>query len=72
MLIRRDAAARTFCQQRRDPETPHHAVSGEHPYEIAITTTAARDLQRLPETVATACVEFIFGPLIQRAAATTA
>jgi mRNA interferase RelE/StbE len=39
-------------------------VSDEHPYEVAITATAARDLQRLPEKVATACVEFIFGPLV--------
>lgn len=31
------------------------------PYTIHITGRAARDLQRLPEKMATACVEFIFG-----------
>jgi mRNA interferase RelE/StbE len=35
------------------------------PYQIQIAARAARDLQRLPEKVATACVEFIFGPLAQ-------
>ena len=33
------------------------------PYQIQITARAARDLQRLPEKVATACIEFVFGPL---------
>jgi mRNA interferase RelE/StbE len=33
------------------------------PYRIQITARAARDLQRLPEKIATACVEFILGPL---------
>jgi mRNA-degrading endonuclease RelE of RelBE toxin-antitoxin system len=33
------------------------------PYRIGITARAARDLERLPEKIATACVEFIFGPL---------
>lgn len=33
------------------------------PFRIQITPRAARDLQRLPEKIATACVEFIFGPL---------
>lgn len=33
------------------------------PYRIQITARAARDLQRLPKKIATACVEFIFGPL---------
>ena len=33
------------------------------PYEVRITARAARDLRRLPEKVAAACVEFIFGPL---------
>jgi mRNA-degrading endonuclease RelE of RelBE toxin-antitoxin system len=33
------------------------------PYEVRITARAARDLRRLPEKVASACVEFIFGPL---------
>jgi mRNA-degrading endonuclease RelE of RelBE toxin-antitoxin system len=32
-------------------------------YHVQITARADRDLQRLPEKVATACVEFIFGPL---------
>jgi mRNA-degrading endonuclease RelE of RelBE toxin-antitoxin system len=33
------------------------------PYEARITPRAVRDLRRLPEKVASACVEFIFGPL---------
>jgi mRNA interferase RelE/StbE len=33
------------------------------PYQVAITARAARDLSRLPEKIATACAEFIFGPL---------
>ncbi|MCW2651044.1 MAG: mRNA interferase RelE/StbE [Mycobacterium sp.] len=33
------------------------------PYEVAITARAARDLQRLPEKIAAACVEFLLGPL---------
>jgi mRNA-degrading endonuclease RelE of RelBE toxin-antitoxin system len=33
------------------------------PYTVAITARADRDLQRLPEKIATACVEFLFGPL---------
>jgi mRNA-degrading endonuclease RelE of RelBE toxin-antitoxin system len=37
-------------------------VSNE-PYEIAITARAA--LQRLPEKIAAACVEFLFGPLAE-------
>ena len=32
-------------------------------YSIRVTARAERDLQRLPEKIATACVEFIFGPL---------
>lgn len=40
-------------------------MSDDHPYQIAITATAARDLARLPEKIAAACVEFIFGPLIE-------
>ena len=35
------------------------------PYQGQITARAARDLQRLPEKIATACVEFIFGPLVE-------
>lgn len=34
-------------------------------YQVQITARAARDLQRLPEKIATACVEFIFGPLVK-------
>jgi len=33
------------------------------PYRVGITARAARDLQRLPNKIATACVEFLFGPL---------
>lgn len=33
------------------------------PYSIRVTARAERDLQRLPAKIATACVEFIFGPL---------
>jgi mRNA interferase RelE/StbE len=35
------------------------------PYQVQLTARAARDLQRLPEKVATACAEFIFGPLVE-------
>ena len=35
------------------------------PYQVQITARAARDLQRLPEKIATACVEFIFGRLVE-------
>ena len=35
------------------------------PYAILITTRADRDLQRLPEKIATACVEFILGALAE-------
>ncbi len=35
------------------------------PYRVQITARAARDLQRLPEKIATACVEFTFGPLVE-------
>ncbi len=34
-------------------------------YSIRVTARAERDLQRLPEKIATACVEFIFGPLAE-------
>ena len=34
-------------------------------YSIRITARAARDLERLPEKIATACVEFVFGPLAE-------
>jgi mRNA-degrading endonuclease RelE of RelBE toxin-antitoxin system len=32
------------------------------PYEVRVAARAERDLTRLPEKIATACVEFIFGP----------
>lgn len=35
------------------------------PYQVQLTARAARDLQRLPEKIATACAEFIFGPLVE-------
>ena len=35
----------------------------EEQYSIRVTTRAERDLHRLPVKIATACVEFIFGPL---------
>ena len=35
----------------------------EERYSIRVTARAERDLQRLPDKIATACVEFIFGPL---------
>ena len=35
------------------------------PYHIQIPARAARDLQRLPKKIASACVEFIFGPLVE-------
>ena len=33
------------------------------PYEVRITARAARDLDQVPEKIASACVEFIFGAL---------
>lgn len=33
-------------------------------YQVAWTPTAKRALQRLPEKVATAAIEFIYGPLV--------
>jgi mRNA interferase RelE/StbE len=38
----------------------------EERYSIRVTARAERDLQRLPEKIATACVEFIFGPLADK------
>ena len=35
-------------------------------YQVQITARAARDLERLPEKVATACVEIIFGSLVEK------
>ena len=35
------------------------------PYQIRLSARAVRDLQRLPEKIVTACVEFIFGPLVE-------
>ncbi|AXY49253.1 type II toxin-antitoxin system RelE family toxin [Rhodococcus ruber] len=37
----------------------------DEPHSIRVTTRAERDLQRLPEKIATACVEFIFGALAE-------
>jgi mRNA-degrading endonuclease RelE of RelBE toxin-antitoxin system len=34
-----------------------------HPYEVRISARAERDLLRLPEKIAGACLDFIFGPL---------
>ncbi|MBS9535301.1 type II toxin-antitoxin system RelE/ParE family toxin [Mycobacterium sp. M1] len=35
-------------------------------FQVVVTRTAARQLaDRLPESVAAACVEFVFGPLAQ-------
>lgn len=34
-------------------------------FRIQITARAERDLARLPEKIAAACVEFIFGPLAE-------
>ncbi len=33
------------------------------PYRIRVTARAERDLDRLPQKIGTACVEFIFGAL---------
>jgi len=38
-------------------------VSPSVPYSVTIAPSARRALQRLPEKVASACVEFILGPL---------
>lgn len=35
------------------------------PYQVQLTARAARDLERLPEKIGMACVEFIFGPLLE-------
>lgn len=35
-------------------------------YQVQITARADRDLQRLPEKIAAACVEFIFGPAAEK------
>jgi mRNA interferase RelE/StbE len=32
-------------------------------HEVRVTARAGRDLHQLPEKIATACVEFMFGPL---------
>lgn len=33
------------------------------PHDVSISARAERDLGRLPEKIAAACVEFVFGPL---------
>lgn len=35
----------------------------DEPFRVQLTATARRCLQRLPEKIMTACVEFIAGPL---------
>jgi mRNA interferase RelE/StbE len=35
------------------------------PFAVRISGRAERDLDRLPEKIAAACVEFIFGPLAE-------
>jgi mRNA interferase RelE/StbE len=39
---------------------------GEEPFEIEWAGPAHRALERLPEKVATAAVEFVYGPLARR------
>ncbi|WP_078327641.1 type II toxin-antitoxin system RelE family toxin [Mycobacteroides salmoniphilum] len=39
------------------------STSQGDPYRVRITARAARDLGHLPEKIAAACAEFIFGPL---------
>ena len=34
-------------------------------YAVRITTKATKDLRQLPEKVAAACLEFVFGPLAE-------
>lgn len=36
-----------------------------HPYGIAWTRSALRRLDRIPDKAATACVEFVYGPLAE-------
>ena len=38
---------------------------GARPYELRVAGPAARQLDRLPEKVATAIVEFMLGPLLE-------
>lgn len=33
------------------------------PYHVTVSARAARDLERIPEKIAAACLEFILGPL---------
>lgn len=35
------------------------------PFQVKVTARAARDLERLPEKIAAACAEFIFGALVE-------
>lgn len=35
------------------------------PYKVRISARAERDVLRLPEKIAVACLEFIFGPLTE-------
>lgn len=38
------------------------------PYDVDWTRTALRGLERLPEKAASACVEFVYGPLAENPA----
>lgn len=38
-------------------------MSSEGAHTVRFTARAGRDLDKLPEKIATACVEFIYGPL---------
>lgn len=35
------------------------------PYGVRISSRAERDLLRLPEKIGAACLEFVFGPLVE-------
>lgn len=37
----------------------------DSPYQVAVAPTAQREIQRLPEKVATAVAEFVCGPLAE-------
>lgn len=57
-----DAAAGRFADN--DALKSRYGIAWvQERYSIRVTARAERDPQRLPEKMATACVEFIFGPL---------
>lgn len=58
---RADAEAGRFVDNEEIKARYGRGVSRS--YRVRITARSARDLQRLPDKIATACVEFIFGPL---------